>query len=138
VAELQQLRLDRAAIERKESVLTQILELLADQGDGAADEIAALGMVVGSLRDQIVQVLTENQSQLNFFMVPKGMHDQLVIRGNGSVTLDNVRITMRRMNEAGELERPSEAHTLYGLPGAIDAIPGGKDTFFSALGASKG
>jgi hypothetical protein len=121
VSTLQQLRQQRSGIENKERVIEQLLEMKADEGGEIADEIAALGasVAIGPLRNQIIQVLVAKQEEDMFVMVPKDVHDELVERGNRSVTLDNVRITMKRMAEQGELEREPPNSLVFGLPGAL-------------------
>jgi len=87
--------------------------MLAKQGGPAAGEIAALGGAagIGPLRNQILQVLEsrrEEENPANLMMVPKDVHDELVGRGNRSVTLDNVRVTMKRMADSNELLHGAE------------------------------
>jgi hypothetical protein len=135
VADLKALRDERATIESKEAIVEQLLEMLVKQGGTAAEEIAALGgsVAIGPLRNQILQVLESKREEENLMMIPKDVHDELISRGNRSVTLDNVRVTMKRMADSNELERPSPTDLLFGLPGALDALPGGKDAFLETL-----
>jgi len=135
VADLKSLRDERAVIEGKEAMLEQLLEMLARQGGEAAQEIAALGasVAIGPLRNQIVQVLSSKQEEGEVVMVAKDVQEELVARGNRTVTLDNVRVTMKRMADSNELERPRPNDLLFGLPGAMDALPGGRDAFVQAL-----
>ena len=119
VADLKAFRDERAVIESKEAVLEQLLEMLGNQGGAVAEEIAALGAAVGvgPLRGQIIRVLAAKREESEFFlMVPKDVQQELVSRGNRTVTLDNVRVTMKRMAGAGELVRPDPDSLLYGLP----------------------
>jgi hypothetical protein len=138
VADLKRLRDERVVIERKEAVLQQILEMLVQEGGKTAEEIAALGgsAGIGSLRNQIVQALEAKQEESEFVVVPKEVHAALVALGNRTVTLDNVRVTMKRMVESNELEVPfPETHSLlYALPGAVDAFPGGRDALVRVIG----
>jgi hypothetical protein len=119
ISNLQALRDERAVIERKERMLEQLLEMLTEQGGDVADEIAALGAAnaIGPLREQIRQVLLSLTPE-GPLRVPKVVFDELVARGNRSVTIDNVRMTMKRMADADELIRPGPDTTLYGLPDA--------------------
>lgn len=139
IADLKALRDERAVIEGKEAVLEQLLEMRAQQGGKAAEEIAALGgsVAIGPLRNQILQVLMSKQEEDEFFLVPQAVHQELITRGNRTVTLDNVRVTMKRMAESNEVERPNPDSLLYGLPGAIDKFPGGRDAFIAAFGVSQ-
>jgi hypothetical protein len=118
VTDLKTLRDERGVTEGKEAVLEQLLEMRSREGGTIADEIAALGAAVGigPLRNQIAHVLTTRRGEGLRLMVPKGIQDELVARGNRAVTLDNVRVTMKRMADAGELVRPDPESLLYGLP----------------------
>jgi hypothetical protein len=138
VANLKALRDDRASIESKEAILEQLLDVLVQQGGAVAEEVAALGasVAIGPLRNQIVQVLSSKQEEGEAVMVPKDVQEELVARGNRTVTLDNVRVTMKRMADSNELERPRPNDLLFGLPGAMDALPGGRDAFVQALEGS--
>jgi hypothetical protein len=122
VADLKALRDERAALESKEAVIEQLLEVLTQQGGAAADEIAKLGasVAIGPLRNQIMQVLISKREEDEFVMLPMAVHAELISRGNRRVTIDNVRVTMKRMADAGELERPQPDALLYGLPGVME------------------
>jgi hypothetical protein len=124
VADLQALREQRRLIESKEAMLEQVLELRERQGGDAADEIAELGasVAIGPIRAQILQVLRTTDSA---FLTPKEVHPELASRGNRKVTLDNVRMTMKRMADADELERFESGSASYGLPGA-SGTPNGR------------
>jgi hypothetical protein len=119
ISNLQALRNERAVIERKERMLEQLLEMLTEQGGVLADEIAALGAAnaIGPLREQIRQVLLSIADE-SALRVPKVVYEELVARGNRSVSIDNVRMTMKRMADADELARPDPDTALYGLPDA--------------------
>ncbi len=123
VTDLQALREQRRLIESKEAMLEQVLELRERQGGDAADEIAELGasVAIGPLRAQIAQVLRTTDTP---FLVPKDIHTELVSRGNWKVTLDNVRMTTKRMADADELERLGPGTVSYGLPGAGNTAQG--------------
>jgi hypothetical protein len=124
VADLQALREERRVIESQESMLEQILEMHERQGGEAADEVAELGasVAIGPLRAQILQVLRTRGDTA--FFVPKDVHAELEARGNRKVTLDNVRMTMKRMADVDELERLEPNTNSYGLPGAGDTPNG--------------
>jgi len=117
IADLKALRDQRAMIETKEGVIVQILDALTTQGGEVAERISALGAAagLGSLREQITQVLLTRQGE-EPFMVPKDVRAELVSRGNRNVTLENMRVTMKRMAEDGDLVRPDESSVMYGLP----------------------
>lgn len=123
VADLQTLREERRVIESKETMLEQMLEMGERQGGDVAEEIAELGasVAIGPLRAQILHVLRTTES---VFVVPKDVHAELVARGNQKATLDNVRMTMKRMADAKELERVSPNVACYGVPGAGDTPNG--------------
>jgi len=138
IADLKALRQERASIESKEAVIVQLLEMLSRGGGAPAEEIAELGasLAIGPLRNQIIQVFRSKREEDEVVMLPVSVHQELVARGNKSVTVDNVRVTMRRMAESRELERPLPNQLLFGLPGAVDAFPGGRDAFMQAFGGS--
>ena len=121
IADLKALRDERAVLEGKEGVIEQLLEMLAQQGGDVANEIAALGasVAIGALRNQILQVLLSKQEENEPLLAPAGVHAELNARGNRKVTLDNVRVTMKRMADDGELERPRPDALLFGLPGVM-------------------
>jgi hypothetical protein len=129
VKDLKALRDQRAAIERKEGMLEQTLHMIAEQGgEGAADEIAALtaSAGVGSLREQILQIVAAGQAEggIKVALVPKEVQNELADRGNHTAKLDNIRITMKRMSESDELERPLPQYAvLYALPGTAKEYP---------------
>jgi hypothetical protein len=130
VADLKALRDERAVTERKEAMLEQTLDMIIEQrGEEAANEIAVLGgsAGIGSLRNQIVQVLASKREQgapASVALVPKEVLDTLAERGNRKATLDNVRVTMKRMFDSGELERPITGESLiYALPGTAGEFP---------------
>ncbi len=104
--------------ESKEAVLEQLLEMRSREGGAVADEITALGAAVGigPLRNQIAHVLAAKREENMSLMVPRAVQDELITRGNRTVTLDNVRVTMKRMADTGELLRPDPDSLLYGLP----------------------
>ncbi len=129
VAELKALRDERAAIERKESMLEQTLHVIAEEkGEVAAEEIATLTATagVGSLREQILQILSSKRAEggVVVALVPQEVQHALIERGNRSVTIDNIRITMKRMFDSGELERPLPQYSVvYALPGTANEMP---------------
>jgi len=121
IAELKGLREQRGAIEAKETMIERLLDTLAEHSSEAAEEIAALGgsVAIGPLRDQIRAVFESRRDNGERTMVPKAVREALNDRGNRNVTLDNVRVTMKRMEEGGELERPlpNAGESLFALPG---------------------
>lgn len=117
IRELEALRAEKDVIARKETLLEQLIELMFQQGDEASEELASYrtSIAVGPLRYQIRQVLLAGDKGEPW--VPKEVHDELIVRGNKAVTLDNVRVTMKRMVESGELERPDPDNALiFRLP----------------------
>ena len=64
---------------------------------------------------------------------PKEVHEKLVNHGNNKASLDNVRVTMGRMADAGQLFQPKPGETLYILPPS-DSSPLG-DPLLAALGS---
>ena len=124
VADLKALRDQRADIESKEAILEQLLELLTNQGGTVANEIAALGasVAIGPVRNQITQVLVSKREEDELLMAPRDVQQELVARGNRTVTLDHIRITMKRMADSNELERSEPGALLFGLPGAMERV----------------
>lgn len=116
ISNLQGIRAERAALERKEAVLEQLIEMITQQGGPAAEEITALGPAngIGPLREQIKDVFRSSSAE-TLLMVPRDIQAQLAARGNRSVTLDNVRVAMKRMADDDELLRPDPGAVLYGL-----------------------
>jgi hypothetical protein len=117
IAELEALRAEREVVARKETLLEQLIEIMFQRGDEAADELAAYrtSVAVGPLRYQIRQVLLAGAQNENW--LPKQVHDELIVRGNKTVTLDNTRVSMKRMAERGELERPDpDSPLVFRLP----------------------
>jgi hypothetical protein len=108
----------RAGIESQEAVLKQLLDLHLAKGGEVGQEAAifAANHGVGPLREQIRQVfITKRESDP--MMLPMAVHAELGARGNQRVTLDNVRVTMKRMADDDELIRPDSESVVYGLPG---------------------
>jgi hypothetical protein len=127
VANVKALRAERADVEARESLLEQLLEVLARQGGEIAEEISALGAAaaIGPLRGQITQLFVDKRPDGIFFFIPQEVHDELVNRGNIRAKIDNVRQTMIRQADAGELERPNPNSLIFGLPGAMEEVPPG-------------
>jgi hypothetical protein len=116
IAELEALRAEKDVIARKEALLEQLIDLIFQEQGPAAAELYGYrtSIAVGPLRYQIRQVLLAEPERPQW--LPKEVHDELVIRGNAKVTLDNVRVTMRRMGESGELVRLDDDNLLFRLP----------------------
>lgn len=114
---LKQLRDERAGIESKEAVLKQLLDIQMSAGGAIAEQVAVFAAQngIGPLREQIRQVLTAKQEDVSL-MAPMDVQTELVARGNRSVTIDNVRVTMKRMADDGELVRPDPDSLIFGLP----------------------
>lgn len=128
IAKLTELRSERTAIEGKEDIVMQLLDVYVQQDGDAAEEIAKLGAAVGlgPLRTQIIDVLAASREQNLYVLLPLTVHEVLVQRGNRKVKLDNVRVTMKRMADAGELERPIPEEPLaFALPGSVEEMPPG-------------
>lgn len=124
VARLKELRDNRAAIESQEAVLKQLLDIQMSRGGSVADEVAAFAAQngIGPLREQIRQVLVA-MGESEPMMPPVRVHSELLARGNRSVTLDNIRTTMKRMADDEELVRPDvDGAVIYGLPGIPQKI----------------
>ncbi len=114
---LKELRDERAAIESREAVLKQLLDIKMAQGGKIAEQVAIFAAQngIGDLREQIRQVLIDKQEEKPL-IAPMGVHTELLARGNRKVTLDNVRTTMKRMADNGEIVRPHADAVIYGLP----------------------
>jgi hypothetical protein len=125
VGKLKQLHDERSSIESRESIIEQLLEVRAKEGGEAAAQIAALGAEagIGPLREQILHVMSTLQSEGTPIVAPQQVYDELVKRGNRTVTIDAVRVAMRRMGEKGELERPNSAVLAFALPGVLASVP---------------
>jgi hypothetical protein len=128
IAELEALRVEKDIIARKEALLEQLVDLIFQEQGPAAAELYGYrtSIAVGPLRYQIRQVLLAEPERPQW--LPKEVHDELVVRGNAKVTLDNVRVTMRRMGESGELERLDDDNLLFRLPVPTDNPPDGVST----------
>jgi hypothetical protein len=125
IAELEALHAEKDVIARKEALLEQLIDLIFQEQGPAAAELYGYrtSIAVGPLRYQIRQVLLAEPERPQW--LPKEVHDELVVRGNAKVTLDNVRVTMRRMGESGELVRLDDDNLLFRLPVPTDSPPGG-------------
>jgi hypothetical protein len=113
---LKKLRDERAGIESKEAILKQLLDIHMGKGGEVAEQVAIFAAQngIGPLREQIRQVLASKQSE-EPLMMPVQVHTMLGALGNRSVTIDNIRVTMKRMADDGELVRPDSESLLYGL-----------------------
>jgi hypothetical protein len=116
IAELVSLRAAKQALERRETILENVADLIIEAGGDAASELASYrtSVAVGPIRYQIRQVLLAQPEKRVW--IPKEVHDELAVRGNMDVSIDNVRVTMRRMVQAGELAKASKSMQ-YELPG---------------------
>lgn len=124
IERLKEFRDERAGIESREAVLKQLLDIRMAQGGPVAEEVAVFAAQngFGPLREQIRQVLTSKQEE-EPLLPPMAVHTELAARGNRGVTLDNVRTTMKRMADDGELVRPDTGiGVIYGLPGIPQEI----------------
>jgi hypothetical protein len=124
IGDLKNIRQERAALSRREGVIVQLLQMILDAGGPRAEEVLRLAadeaVAIGDLRDQIRQVMTSKYESNEFFLVPLTVHQELMTRGNHTVTLDNVRTAMKRMADAGELLLPRRGQVLYVLPDAMN------------------
>jgi hypothetical protein len=128
IEKLTELRDTRAAIESKEDIIRQLLDVYVQQGGELAEQIGELGAAsgLGSLRKQILHVMGTKRDEMEFVTLPVVVHPELVARGNRKVSLDNVRVTMKRMADDNELERPIPEEPLaFALPGTVDIMPEG-------------
>jgi hypothetical protein len=112
---LKGLRDQRLALESQEAVLKQLLDIHLGKGGEVAEQVAIFAAQngIGPLREQIRQAFFQGDEPL---MVPMEVHSALAALGNRSVTLDNVRVTMKRMADNAELVRPDPDSVVYGLP----------------------
>ena len=120
---LRKLRDQRAGIESREAVLKQLLDIQIAQGGEIAEQVRIFAAQngIGPVREQIRQVLMSKQDE-EPAMAPMNVHAELVARGNRSVTLDNIRTSMKRMADDGELIRPNAESVIYGLPNMPQAF----------------
>jgi hypothetical protein len=113
--ELDKLREQEKRIAHERELVERVLEILLESGGPAAEYLAdpARGLLtIGPLRAQVLRVLAAAPSGLQ----PREVHDRLVAHGNSKVTLDNVRVTMSRMAESGELQQPDPPLAVFVLP----------------------
>jgi len=114
IAKLESIRSDQRALDLQEDMLEKVLELKTQQDPSAASWLQENSTAaIGPLRQQILQSFSLAQRNA---MVPKEVHQDLIARGNTKATLDNVRITMRRMAQTGELVQPDLANLAFQLP----------------------
>jgi hypothetical protein len=115
--ELNQIRERERLVTHERELLERVLEILVEKGGPAAEWLSnsAQGLLtIGPLRAQILQVMQmEPGKQL---WMPREVHEQLVVHGNNKASLDNVRVTMRRMAAADELLQPKPSTPQFALP----------------------
>jgi hypothetical protein len=124
VSDLKDVRSERAKLGTREGVIVQLLEMILEQGGPPAEELLRLaaeeGVAIGDLRDQIRQAMVAKAEENQFFLLPLVAHEALRARGNQTVTLDHVRMTMKRMVDAGQLLLPRPGLLLYALPDVVN------------------
>jgi hypothetical protein len=103
--ELEITHTQKEEIERREILLTQLLEMMFQRGGDAAAALWTMrtDLPIGPVRFQILQVLLSGARDQVW--LPLEVHQAMVERGNTKVTVDNTRVTMGRMADKGELER---------------------------------
>jgi hypothetical protein len=100
------LREDRLSIENREHLLERTLELLVEQDPSAAAYLESPGnpfTPFGPLRMQIKRLLASYAFRDVAGWQPKAVLTALAEQGSRDLTIDNVRVTMRRMAQRGEL-----------------------------------
>lgn len=115
--ELARVREKEQLVAHERELLERVLEILLESGGPSAEWLMdpARGLLtIGPLRSQVMRVLQLGQP--NRLWQPREVHEQLASHGNNKVSLDNVRVTMGRMAEAGELHQPEPPMAAFGLP----------------------
>lgn len=115
--ELARVREKEQLIAHERELLERVLEILIETGGPTAEwlEDPARGLLtIGPLRAQVKRVLELEPKDTR--LQPREVHERLAANGNNKVSLDNVRVTMVRMAEAGELHQPEPPKALFGLP----------------------
>jgi len=101
------------ALEREADLIDRVIEVVMEAGGPAAEWFADPArpfIAVGSLRSQIGRLVNSPEPQP---WAPAEVHDQLQVSGNTKATLDNVRVTMRRMAANGELIQPQKGLLMF-------------------------
>ncbi|HTC60487.1 MAG TPA: hypothetical protein VK691_10275 [Solirubrobacteraceae bacterium] len=117
VDELEKLREQEKRIAHERELVERVLEIVIESGGPSAEYLTdpERGLLtVGPLRAQVMRVYAAAGEGAGF--QPREVHEQLVAHGNSKVTLDNVRVTMGRMADSGELLQPEPPIALYLLP----------------------
>lgn len=117
LGELNELRAQREVLELKEGVLEKVLELMQQESSEDPAWMEENLGAVGSVRFQIMNLLRTEAAPRPAGWIPREVHAALAQRGSRA-TIDNVRVTMRRMGERGELARPRGGGMVYALPKA--------------------
>ncbi len=115
--ELSTVREREQLVAHERELLERVLEILLENGGPSADWLMdpARGLLtIGPVRSQVLRVLRLGHPERMW--QPREVHEQLVNHGNNKVSLDNVRVTMGRMAEAGELIQPEPPVAAYALP----------------------
>jgi hypothetical protein len=115
--ELAEIRERERLVAHERELLERVLEIQMDGGGPLAEWLMddARGILpIGSLRSQVRRVL--KLAPVGKAWHPKEVHEKLVNHGNNKASLDNVRVTMGRMADAGQLFQPKPGETLYILP----------------------
>jgi hypothetical protein len=100
------LRADRKALENRERLLQRTLELLVEENPEVAAHLERADVPstpFGPLRMQIKRVLGTYPFREAAAWQPKEVLAVLQEQGAREITVDNVRVTMRRMAQRGEL-----------------------------------
>jgi hypothetical protein len=106
VQDLIAVREERVRLENHETLLERTLELIVEQDPRAAAFLEAPGSPstpFGPLRMQIRRLLASYAFRDTAPWLPRDVLAALTASGSRGVTIDNVRVTMRRMAQDGEL-----------------------------------
>jgi hypothetical protein len=104
--ERERVRRQLEALERESDLIDRVIEMVMEAGGPAAewfDDPSRPFVAVGSLRWQIARLINTSDPQP---WSPSDVLDRLATSGNKKATLDNVRVTMRRMATNDELIQP--------------------------------
>lgn len=115
--ELDRVREKEQLVAHERELLERVLEILIESGGPAAEWLMdpTRGLLaIGPLRSQVLRVIELGPP--NRLWQPREVHEKLVSAGNNKVSLDNVRVTMGRMSDAGELHQPEPPMAAFGIP----------------------
>jgi hypothetical protein len=111
--ELEEVRERERLLAQERELLERVLEMLAENSTkaGRPEDVP---ITIGPLRQQIVRVMQQGDRDKAWF--PRQVYRELAARGNTKATVDNVRMTLKRMETAGEVIKPVAGKLSFALP----------------------